>query len=66
MTQSPKVPRWAKRALAALLVAGALATPFIGQSARSMTSLAAQTTQDSHGALTVTHTSPCSGSGYPC
>jgi hypothetical protein len=66
MTQSPIVPRWAKRALAALVLAAALATPLVAQSARSMTSQTAQVTQTTHGALAVAPKPVCPGGMLFC
>jgi hypothetical protein len=66
MTQSPVVPRWAKRALAALLLTAALATPFIASSAQATVGQITQLTQSGHSALAVMPKPNCPGSPIGC
>jgi hypothetical protein len=58
MSQLTSIPRWAKRALAALLLAGALAAPAL---ATRVQPAANQTAQTTHGALAVAPRTQCPG-----
>jgi hypothetical protein len=57
------IPRWAKRTLAAFLLAGALAAPLI---AAQVQPAASQTAQTAHGALAVVPRPHCPGSPVGC